>query len=100
MLYISHKIPNLLDSQSFSVRFADDFDGCIKMTVELAPTSAPVRSLALRVPLRMSRFEANLMHSVTDQIRIHYAGSIPTGEVRPRMIMMMTDRIVMVVDGD
>ncbi len=49
----------------------------------------------------MSRFEANLMHSVTDQIRIHYAGSIPTGEVRPMtMVMIMTDRIVMVDTGD
>ena len=57
-----------------------DYDGCVRVTIQLLPTKSPIRSLALRVPLRMSPTEATLMHTVTDQTRIHYAGSIPTGD--------------------
>ena len=57
-----------------------DYDGCVKMTVELAPTTVPLRSLQLRIPLRMTPTEATLTHTVTDYTRIHFAGSIPKGE--------------------
>ena len=39
-----------------------------------------LRSLQLRIPLRMTPTEATLTHTVTDYTRIHFAGSIPKGE--------------------
>ena len=45
-----------------------------------ALTTVPLRSLQLRIPLRMTPTEATLTHTVTDYTRIHFAGSIPKGE--------------------
>jgi hypothetical protein len=58
--------------------FDFDYDGFMKITLELEPTAETVEALDLVVPLNAS--EASLMHSVTDLLRHHYAGKIPDGK--------------------
>ncbi len=54
-----------------------DYDGMMKVTLQLSPTKAPVDSLDLVIPMKAD--EAWLMHPVTDVLRSHYAGKIPDG---------------------
>ena len=54
-----------------------DYDGCGRFSLTLNPTTEPIDSLQIRIPLRLS--EAYLTHTVTDYIRENYAGSIPSG---------------------
>jgi hypothetical protein len=61
-----------------TTRVEYDYDGCAKVSLKLAETSTPIMSLQLVMPLHLH--EAYLMHTVTDFMRIHYAGSIPAGE--------------------
>lgn len=56
-----------------------DYDGCGRFSLTLNPTTEPIDSLQLRIPLRLS--EAYLTHTVTDYIRENYAGSIPSGAI-------------------
>ena len=57
---------------------AYDYDGCVKLTIDLEPTTAAVQELTLRVPLHDA--EAPLFHTVTDYLREHKAGRLPPGE--------------------
>jgi hypothetical protein len=61
-----------------ATRVEYDYDGCAKVSIKLSATKTPIISLQLVIPLRLK--EAYLMHTVTDFMRIHYAGSIPAGE--------------------
>ena len=63
---------------SGSTRAVYDYDGCAKVWLTLDPCSTPVKQLQLRVPVALK--EAFVMHTVTDQIREHFAGAIPGGE--------------------
>ena len=58
--------------------FQYDYDGMMKVTVQLEPMIEPVDHLALIIPLRED--ETWLMHPVTDLLREHYAGKIPVGQ--------------------
>ena len=55
-----------------------DPDGCMRVELTLQPTTTPISTLRLLIPLRLS--EAPFMHAVTDLLRQHYAGRIPRGE--------------------
>ena len=55
-----------------------DYDGCVKLTLTIEPTSHPVTHLTIRVPLKNA--EAPLYNTVTDWLRIHHSGTLPRGE--------------------
>jgi len=57
--------------------FMFDYDGLMKLAVRLDPTSNRVDALRLVIPMKSG--ETWLMHPVTDLLRFHYAGRIPTG---------------------
>lgn len=63
---------------SGATRFDYDYDGMMKVTLEIKPSSAMVDRMSLDIPLRAE--EAWLMHPVTDLLRDHYAGKIPDGQ--------------------
>jgi hypothetical protein len=54
-----------------------DFDGVMKSTLTLQPTSETVDSLTLIVPLDDAQMP--LFHEATDGLRFNYAGSTPKG---------------------
>ena len=58
-----------------------EVDGCARVAMRLDACDAPVRALALKIPLVES--EAPFMQVITDELRIHYSGVVPpgTGEV-------------------
>lgn len=55
-----------------------DYDGVMKSTFTLEPTSQKVDSLTLTIPLSDALMP--LMHACTDGIRINYAGKVPSGQ--------------------
>ena len=58
---------------------AFDFDGCMKVTLDLSPTGkTPIDSLDLVIPLKDAAFP--LMHSCGEGLRSNYGGFIPKGE--------------------
>jgi len=57
--------------------FMFDYDGLMKLTLRLDPTSNRVDALRLVIPMKSG--ETWLMHPVTDLLRFHYAGRIPKG---------------------
>ena len=58
---------------------AFDFDGCMKITLTLAPTGkTPLDSLDLVIPLKDSI--APLMHACGEGLRSNYGGFVPKGE--------------------
>jgi len=61
-------------------RFDYDYDGFMKVTLDVEPTPERVEAIDLVVPMRAR--EAWLMHAVTDLLRSHYAGKIPEGRGR------------------
>lgn len=58
-----------------STSFDYDYDGMMKVTLQLQPAQEQVESIDLVIPLKSE--EAWLMHPVTDYLRMHYAGRIP-----------------------
>jgi|694.fasta_scaffold07573_8 hypothetical protein len=60
---------------SGTTRFVYDYDGLQMITLVLAPTATEVERVQLVIPLQAS--EAWLMHPVTTQLRMHFAGRIP-----------------------
>lgn len=59
-------------------RFDFDYDGFMKVCLDVEPTAERVEALDLVIPLNAG--EAGLMHAVTDLLRSHYAGKIPDGK--------------------
>ncbi|MCY3018795.1 MAG: DUF6067 family protein [Planctomycetota bacterium] len=59
-------------------RFDFDYDGFMRVDLDVESTAERVEALDLVVPLNSG--EACLMHSVTDLLRSHYAGRIPEGQ--------------------
>jgi hypothetical protein len=55
-----------------------DYDGVMKSTFTLEPTSQKVDSLTLVIPLDNRLMP--LMHACTDGVRINYAGKVPDGQ--------------------
>jgi hypothetical protein len=60
--------------------FDFDYDGLVKITLQLQPANVRVDRMQLVIPMRTD--EASLMHPVTDLLRFHYAGRIPDGKGR------------------
>jgi len=58
--------------------FQFDYDGMMLVTLRLAPTEQVIDRMRLVIPMRTD--ETWLMHPVTDYLRDHYAGKIPTGQ--------------------
>ncbi len=58
--------------------FAYDQDGFMQVTLDLDKTDRPIERMQLVIPLKAS--QAWLMHPVTQQLRMHYAGRVPAGE--------------------
>ena len=54
-----------------------DYDGMMKSTFTLQPTSEKIDSMTLVIPLDGAQMP--LMHAATDGLRFNYAGKIPTG---------------------
>jgi len=61
-----------------STASAFDYDGCMKVTLTLAPTGAPLDSLDLVIPLKDGI--APLMHACGEGLRSNYGGAVPRGE--------------------
>ncbi|NMA21586.1 MAG: hypothetical protein GX927_13515 [Lentisphaerae bacterium] len=57
-----------------------DYDGMMKWTLTLNPSTEPIDSLRLIIPL--DNAQMTLMHTCTDGIRINYGGRTPEGEGR------------------
>ncbi|MDQ2798538.1 MAG: DUF6067 family protein, partial [Armatimonadota bacterium] len=55
-----------------------DYDGCMKVTLDLPPSKTPIDSLDLVVPLKDSLF--TLMHACGEGLRSNYGGFVPKGE--------------------
>ncbi len=60
-----------------STRSVWDYDGAMKSTLTLAPTTRRLDSVALVIPLHDRR--ARLFHACTDDLRVNYAGQAPSG---------------------
>lgn len=58
--------------------FDFDYDGLVKITLQLQPANVRVDRMQLVIPMRTD--EVSLMHPVTDLLRFHYAGRIPDGK--------------------
>ena len=58
--------------------FAFDYDGLVKITLQLHPANVQLDSMRLVIPMKTG--ETSLMHPVTDLLRFHYAGRIPDGK--------------------
>jgi hypothetical protein len=61
-----------------STRSEWDYDGVMKSTLTLQPTTEAIDSLTLVIPLDDKAMP--LMHTCTDGLRFNYAGSTPAGE--------------------
>ena len=57
--------------------FEFDYDGLMKLTLHIQPHQQRIDSMQLVIPMKTS--ETWLMHPVTDYLRFHYAGRIPSG---------------------
>ena len=55
-----------------------DYDGCLKVTLDLPRTTFPVEALDLIIPLKNDA--APLMHACGEGLRSNYAGYVPKGE--------------------
>ena len=55
-----------------------DYDGCLKVTLDLPPTKTPVESLDLIIPLKNDA--APLMHACGEGLRSNYGGYVPPGQ--------------------
>ncbi len=55
-----------------------DYDGCMKVTLTLAPTKTPLDSLDLVIPFKDGI--APLMHACGEGLRSNYGGFVPKGE--------------------
>ena len=61
-----------------TTKFEFDYDGLMKVTLHLQPTTERIDAMQLVIPMKTD--EAWLMHPVTDGLRFHYAGRIPNGK--------------------
>jgi hypothetical protein len=57
-----------------------DYDGMMKWTLEIAPSSQGIEKLVLVIPLREKLMP--LFHACTDGLRFNYAGATPAGQGR------------------
>lgn len=55
-----------------------DYDGCLKVTLDLPPSKTPIESLDLVIPLKDSI--APLMHACGEGLRSNYGGFVPKGD--------------------
>ncbi|MBV9848104.1 MAG: hypothetical protein JO250_00310, partial [Armatimonadetes bacterium] len=55
-----------------------DYDGCMKVTLDLSPSKMPVEALDLLIPVKNDI--ASLMHACGEGLRSNYGGVVPPGE--------------------
>ena len=60
--------------------FEVDYDGMAKITLQFGEAGVQVDAMRLVIPMKTA--ETWLMHPVTDLLRFHYAGRIPSGKGR------------------